>query len=104
MAPQIDPASAGAGCQGRRVPGRAATAQARSPEFAAQAANVRSMGDADIRKAAETSNRLLQTPVKALKEGGISEGSKVGATLLELRRTVEDLDPSQATGPASSSA
>ena len=74
------------------------SAQTRSPEFAAQAANVRSMGDADIRKAAETSNRLLQTPVRALKEGGIAQGSKVGNTLLELRRTVEELDPSQATG------
>ncbi len=74
------------------------SAQTRSPEFAAQADNVRSMGDADVRKAAETSNRLLNTPVKALKEGGIAEGSKVGTTLLELRRTVEDLDPSQATG------
>lgn len=73
-------------------------AQAGSPEFAAQAANVRSMGDADIRKSAETSNRLLQTPVKALKEGGIAQGSKVGTTLLELRRTVEDLDPSQVSG------
>jgi len=72
--------------------------QASSPEFAAQADAVRSMGDADIRKAAETSNRLLQTPVKALKEGGISQGSQVGKTLLELRRTVEDLDPSQAKG------
>ncbi|MDN5762790.1 MAG: toxic anion resistance protein [Microlunatus sp.] len=73
-------------------------APTRSPEFAAQAANVRTMGDQDIRRAAETSNRLLNTPVKALKEGGIAEGSKVGTTLLELRRTVEDLDPSQATG------
>lgn len=73
--------------------------QTRSPEFARQADNVRTMGDADIRKAAETSNRLLQTPVKALQEGGLSQGSKVGRTLLELRRTVEDLDPSQATGP-----
>src|SRR5207342_1404341 len=44
------------------------------------------------------SNRLLQTPVRALKEGGIAQGSKVGNTLMELRRTVEQLDPSQATG------
>ena len=70
----------------------------RSPEFAQQADNVRTMGDADIRKAAETSNRLLQTPVKALKEGGIAQGSAVGKTLLELRRTVEELDPSAVTG------
>ncbi len=72
--------------------------EANSPEFAAQAENVRTMGDADIRKAAETSNRMLEQPVRALKEGGIAQGSAVGKTLLELRRTVEDLDPSQATG------
>ena len=74
------------------------TAAPRSPEFAQQAEVVRTMGDADIRKAAETSNRLLQQPVRALKEGGLAEGSTVGKTLLELRRTVEDLDPSQVTG------
>lgn len=72
--------------------------QAGSPEFAAQAESVRTMGDADIRKAAETSNRMLEQPVRALKEGGIAQGSEVGKTLLELRRTVEDLDPSEATG------
>ncbi|MDO9456644.1 toxic anion resistance protein [Nocardioides sp.] len=72
--------------------------QAGSPEFAAQAENVRTMGDADIRKAAETSNHMLERPVNALREGGIAQGSAVGKTLLELRRTVEDLDPSQATG------
>jgi uncharacterized protein YaaN involved in tellurite resistance len=71
---------------------------AKSPEFAAQAEVVRTMGDADIRKAAETSNRMLERPVRALKEGGIAQGSSVGKTLLELRRTIEDLDPSQATG------
>jgi uncharacterized protein YaaN involved in tellurite resistance len=73
-------------------------ADAKSPEFAAKSNDVRTMGDADIREAADTSNRLLQVPVKALKEGGLSQGSKVGATLLELRRTVEDLDPKGATG------
>ena len=99
MAPQVEAAA---------VPGLDAkvdgfmaaltSAAPRSPEFAAQADNVRTMGDADIRKAAETSNRLLQQPVKALKEGGLAQGSTVGKTLLELRRTVEDLDPSQASG------
>jgi uncharacterized protein YaaN involved in tellurite resistance len=69
-----------------------------SPEFAAKANDVRSMGDQDIRGAAESSNRLLQTPVKAMEQGGLSNGSKVGATLIELRRTVEDLDPKGATG------
>ncbi|MEQ6903750.1 toxic anion resistance protein [Nocardioides sp. YIM 152588] len=75
-----------------------ASSKVGSPEFSAQAENVRTMGDADIRKAAETSNRMLDKPVNALKEGGIAEGSNVGKILMELRRTVEDLDPGQATG------
>ncbi len=66
-----------------------------SPSFNAQADAVRSMGDADIRKAAETSNRLLETPVRAVQSGGLAEASKVSKTLLELRRTVEELDPAQ---------
>lgn len=72
-------------------------AQTRSPEMAAQANAVRGMGDADIRKAAASSNRLLEAPVKALTEGGLAEGSTVGQTLLDLRRTIEDLDPSNTT-------
>ena len=73
-------------------------AEPRSPEFAAKATDVRSMGDVDIRAAADSSNRLLQSPVRALQSGGLSEGSTVGQTLLDLRRTVEDLDPKAATG------
>ena len=69
-----------------------------SPEFAAKGNDVRTMGDSDIREAANTSNRLLQVPVRALSEGGLSSGSKVGTTLVELRRTVEDLDPKGASG------
>ena len=99
MAPQV-PAEAIPGLDARVDTFMDALTKAapRSPEFAKQADNVRTMGDADVRKAAETSNRLLQTPVKALKEGGLAQGSAVGKTLLELRRTVEDLDPSAMTG------
>src|SRR6478672_7802758 len=99
IAPRVDPAAVPAlDSKVESFMSALMNAQTRSPEFASQAANVRSMGDADVRRAAETSNRLLQTPVRALKEGGLAEGSKVGNTLLELRRTVEDLDPSRATG------
>ena len=73
------------------------TAQAGSPEFAAKAEDVRTMGDADIRNAAETSNRLLQMPVKELRDGGVSGTSQVSRSLLDLRRTVEELDPSEAS-------
>ncbi|MBT0994965.1 toxic anion resistance protein [Cellulomonas sp. DKR-3] len=74
-----------------------AAAQTGSPEFAAKADDVRLMGDAEIRASAETSNRLLQMPVRELREGGVSGTSQVSASLLDLRRTVEDLDPSEAS-------
>ena len=99
MAPQV-PAAALPGLDAKVESYMSAllTAQTKSPTFDAKAADVRTMGDDDIRRAAESSNRLLRTPVKALKDGGLSETGKVGKTLLDLRRTVEDLDPSQAHG------
>jgi uncharacterized protein YaaN involved in tellurite resistance len=99
MAPQV-PAAALPGLDAKVDSYMSAllVAQTKSPTFDAKATDVRTMGDDEIRRAAESSNRLLKTPVKALKEGGLSETGKVGKTLLDLRRTVEDLDPSQAHG------
>jgi uncharacterized protein YaaN involved in tellurite resistance len=78
--------------------GQLLTAAARSPEWEAKATDVRMMGNDEVKFAAESSNRMLQMPVKALNEGGLSGNSKVGKTLLDLRETVEDLDPGQAAG------
>src|SRR3954451_23132694 len=47
-------------------------AQVGSPELTAKADDIRLMGDSDIGAAADTSNRLLQTPVRAMREGGVS--------------------------------
>lgn len=99
MAPQVDPQAIPA--LDKKVEDfltGLTQSETRSPEFAKRAADVRTMGDAEIRSAAETSNRLLKSPVRALQEGGISKESKVGRTLMELRRTVEDLDPAEARG------
>ncbi|GAB2485675.1 toxic anion resistance protein [Promicromonospora xylanilytica] len=96
MAPKVDPTAAPA--LDKKVStylDGLLSADTKSPEFAKRADDVRTMGDQDIRQAADSSNRLLATPVRALKEGGLADGSKVGQTLLELRRTVEDLDPSE---------
>jgi uncharacterized protein YaaN involved in tellurite resistance len=99
MAPAVDAAALpGLDAKVDGYLGSLMAAEPRSPEFTAKATDVRTMGDDDILRAAESSNRLLKSPVKALQEGGLSEGSKVGSTLLELRRTVEDLDPKEATG------
>ncbi len=99
LAPQVDPAALpGLDSKVDAYLGALMAAKPNSPEFSAKADDVRMMGDVDIRRAAETSNRLLKTPVRALNEGALSQGSKVGGTLLELRRTVEDLDPKGAQG------
>ncbi|MFI7589831.1 toxic anion resistance protein [Spongisporangium articulatum] len=100
LAPAVDPAAVpGLDAMVDRYLDSVLTAEARSPEFAARAEDVRTMGDVDIRKAAETSNRLLKVPVRAVDSGGLSSGSQVGQTLLDLRRTVEDLDPQGAGAP-----
>ncbi len=67
-----------------------------SPEFTAKADDVRTMGNDEIRASAETSNTLLKSPVRAMAK--TSDTGKVAGTLIDLRRTVEDLDPKQATG------
>ncbi|MFV0425479.1 MAG: toxic anion resistance protein [Beutenbergiaceae bacterium] len=72
-------------------------ADTKSPEYSVQADSVRTMGDEDIRRAASVSNRLLATPVKEIKSGGLSESGTVGQSLVALRRMVEDLDPSEAS-------
>jgi uncharacterized protein YaaN involved in tellurite resistance len=99
LAPQVDPAALpGLDSKVDAYISSLMAAKPNSPEYSAKADDVRTMGDVDIRRAAETSNRLLRTPVKALNEGALSNGSKVGGTLLELRRTVEALDPKGAQG------
>jgi uncharacterized protein YaaN involved in tellurite resistance len=72
------------------------TLDVHSPAFTAKADDVRAMGNDEIRASADTSNKLLQSPVRAMQK--TSETGKVANTLLDLRRTIEDLDPKQASG------
>src|SRR6476659_2660129 len=63
-----------------------------SPEFGKKVDQLTSMGRKEIAEAAGASNRFLDRPVKA-----IDKDSGIGADLTELRRTVEALDPKEAT-------
>jgi uncharacterized protein YaaN involved in tellurite resistance len=67
----------------------------RSADFATKANAIHSLGDDEIRQSASVSNRLLDKPVKAMESGPFSKGATVSKSLVDLRRTVEDLDPSQ---------
>lgn len=62
---------------------------ANSPEFGAKVDQIVNMGRKEIADAAGQSNRFLDRPVRAM-----DADNSVGADLAELRRTIEDLDPS----------
>jgi uncharacterized protein YaaN involved in tellurite resistance len=77
-----------------------ASVDTRSPEFAKKVEAITSMGDKDMRSVASVSNRMLDRPaavIKASKGGGGGDAqTRVSNTLVELRQTVTELDPSRA--------
>ncbi|MFD9408955.1 toxic anion resistance protein [Streptomyces sp. NPDC059989] len=74
--------------------GTLAGIDSRSPEFAQRIGEIAGLGGADIRSAAQQSNRMLERAVRSLgSDGGGDAQARVAGSLVELRRTVEDLDP-----------
>jgi uncharacterized protein YaaN involved in tellurite resistance len=69
-----------------------ASLDSNSPEFGKKVDQLTAMGRKEIAEAAGASNRFLDRPVKA-----IDKDTGIGADLTELRRTVESLDPKEAT-------
>ncbi|MEX0168618.1 toxic anion resistance protein [Streptomyces sp. LMG1-1-1.1] len=70
----------------------------RSPEFAGRIGEIAALGAGEMRSAAQQSNRMLDRTVRSLGQGGGDAQGRVGTSLVELRRTVEDLDPRDAPG------
>ena len=69
-----------------------------SPNFTGGTRSLHNLGQEEIRRASSVSSRLLDRPMasqKGLQEG---EGGKVASGLLDLRRTIESLDPSRESG------
>jgi uncharacterized protein YaaN involved in tellurite resistance len=67
-----------------------------SDEFKAQVESIHTMGNAEIKQASSMSNRFLERPVNSMGENGIfGDRSPVAASLINLRETVEGLDPSK---------
>ncbi|WP_020576861.1 toxic anion resistance protein [Actinopolymorpha alba] len=68
----------------------------RSPEFAAKISDITTLGHGEVATSSRIANRMLDRSVAALAgakgEAGDAQ-QKVGRGLVELRRTVEDLDP-----------
>ncbi|MGH3372365.1 MAG: toxic anion resistance protein, partial [Nocardioidaceae bacterium] len=68
---------------------------AHSPAFTGKVGSITRMGDREMREAAAVSNRMLDRPVKAMGSGLFDSGSPVSKSLIDLRNTIEELDPAR---------
>jgi len=66
-----------------------------SEAFTSRLDGVHRLAHEDIQAAAQISNRLLEQPARSLRGGLMDETSTVSRSLMELRKTLEDLDPSR---------
>ena len=62
-------------------------------EFATRVKDIQKLGDEDVKASAGVSNRMLEKPMAAMANGGLTQASVVSRSLLDLRNTVEELDP-----------
>src|SRR5262245_51859672 len=65
------------------------------PKFKDCVERIHSMGTKEIERSAGVSNRMLDRPVKTMKNGLFDSGSEISSSLVDLRNTVERLDPSR---------
>jgi uncharacterized protein YaaN involved in tellurite resistance len=66
-----------------------------TPEFRSAVERVHAMGNKEIEASASVSNRLLDRPLKAMQTTLFDQGSQIGQGLIDLRRKIEELDPSR---------
>jgi len=65
------------------------------PRFKEAVERIHAMGNKDIEASAAVSNRMLERPVKTLNNGLFDKGAEIGKGLIDLRRQIEELDPSR---------
>ena len=63
--------------------------------FRATVERLHAMGNKDVEASASVSNRLLERSVSTLSSGMFGSGKEIGNGLIDLRRTIESLDPSR---------
>src|SRR5262249_47855316 len=71
------------------------THDSQHPKFKEAVERIHSMGVKDIEASASVSNRMLERPVGSLKNGVFDQGAQIGQSLIDLRRQIEELDPSR---------
>src|SRR5262245_48785371 len=65
------------------------------PKFKDCVERIHTMGNKEIERSASVSNRMLERPVRTMKNGLFDSGSDISRSLIDLRNTVEKLDPSR---------
>jgi uncharacterized protein YaaN involved in tellurite resistance len=65
------------------------------PRFKECLDRVHTMGNKDVEMSANVSNRMLERPVRGMKSGLFDSGSDISQSLVDLRNTVEKLDPAR---------
>jgi uncharacterized protein YaaN involved in tellurite resistance len=71
------------------------TYDSQHPRFKEAVERIHTMGSKDIEASASVSNRMLERPVRTLSKGPFGTGAAIGQSLIDLRRQIEDLDPSR---------
>jgi uncharacterized protein YaaN involved in tellurite resistance len=71
------------------------TVDVHSEAFQARLNSIHALGNADVQASAAVSNRLMQRPVRAMEHGGLGESAVIANGLVELRQTIDRLDPSR---------
>lgn len=71
------------------------SAAVHTPAFEQKVKSIHSLGNAEIRASANVSNRMLERPAKSVDSSLFDDKSPISKSLVELRNTVEDLDPSR---------
>jgi uncharacterized protein YaaN involved in tellurite resistance len=72
-----------------------ATLEQTDPKFKECVDRIHTMGAKEIERSASVSNRMLERPVRTMKNGLFDSGSDISRSLIDLRNTVEKLDPSR---------
>jgi uncharacterized protein YaaN involved in tellurite resistance len=66
-----------------------------SPAFKERVESIHRLGNSEVVKAASVSNRMLDRPVRMMKDGLFGEGSSIGKGLVELRQKIDELNPAR---------
>jgi uncharacterized protein YaaN involved in tellurite resistance len=70
------------------------TSEVQSDPFKQRVDAIHNLGTKEIRASASVSNRMLDKPVKAMESGLFNDTAPISKSLVDLRKTVENLDPS----------